>query len=179
MIFSLLVLISCRNNTDKKNTHPTCKTLELVMFNKNQVQVDSFLLPKLICSWSSVKTDSPCCKRDLILSDVDKNYKTTLSTTYSSGCEIDLFADGIVDLFHFHKIIELKFFNTDFLNKNSELLKSVNNNLPAFKTENKGTLAWRLKPITDGNSVFLIFSNVESKYIEQIKFKLDSINRLK
>ena len=179
LILYVFFCVSCQKASNKPSKSINCKIVEVAFFsNKNRpINKSTLLLPKLLCNWDSVQRDTPCRKRDNIIAEVDKNYNTTLSANYLFGSEIDIFTENIRDLFHFHKIIELKFSLKAF-EENKKLLSVVNSDLPAFKTENKGTLAWRLKPITIDSSIFLIFSNTKSKYIEEITNKLDSISKL-
>lgn len=181
LILFAFMCISCQHNSNERKQHENCKISEIVFFSNDNKTVNepTLLLPKLLCNWYSAKRDTPCCKRDIIISEVDKNYNTTLFTNYLYGSEIDIFTDNTKDFSHFHKIIELKFSDSKAFEDNKKLLEVVKSNLPAFKTENKGTLAWRLKPIAINRSIFLIFSNTQSKYTEEIKNKLDSITKLR
>ncbi len=180
-LFFLGIIFSLFSNACKENKHNSSKTNkcnfdEVQQFSKSATNLqDSLLLQELLCTWNTVSVDSPCCNRENILMEIDKNYNTTLLQTYACGNEVDLFADNMRDLLYFHKIIELQFTDSSAYQLNKLKLSAIDDSKPAFKTINKGTLAWRLKPIFVKNSIFLIFSNTKSKYTTQIAGILDSI----
>ncbi len=175
MIFCLY-LIACKGNKHKVLNIPECNFNTIKIFSRlASTPKDSLLLPTILCAWKTVSVDTPCCDRDRILMDVDKNYNTTLLQTYSHGSEVDLFADKISDLTHFHKIIELQFADSFAYQLNRVKLSSVDDSKPAFRTVDKGTLAWRLKPLFTKHTILLTFSNTKSKYIPQVSGILDSI----
>jgi hypothetical protein len=174
----IILLISCeksRPKTDKPRKE--CTNLPLVHFSEKITKsvLDSLLLHQVMCELPSIILDSPCCNRQSLMSSIDRNYRTNLSGRVIYGCDIDLFTDSTRDLYHFHKILELKFNNANEAFENTHLLSIAPKDKPAFKTENKGTLAWRLKSFAKDNKLYLVFSNIESNFDELLKAKLDSI----
>lgn len=170
--------MSCEKKASKKGVFKReCLGLPLVIFSKNigEPISDSLLLHEVLCELPTVKLDSPCCNRLGILSSIDKNYKTSLSKKVIYGADIDLFTDSVKDLFHFHKILELKLNSEKEALYNANLLSFAPKDKPAFKTENKGTLAWRLKSFTKKDKLYLVFSNIESDFDKVLANKLDSL----
>ena len=136
---------------------------------------EKFLVPATLHEFKNIRLDSPCCNIEGIIRLVDKNCKTNISESMVCRCETDLFLDSVVDLRHYHKVIEVLFADAQNVAQIKSALDKLPVGKPAFKTEDKGTPAWRLSSVASKDRLFLVFSNFESDFYLRLKSQLERI----